>query len=136
MNILNSIISGYIFSELYHEVGKQNGKGINNTVEEDTMLKFSAAYPIRNAINDLPEGLKDKMIPIGLVKIDATMVIPGDHKIKEDDTHEMLPIDIFDNLLKEISAPLPKQMMKGKTRKSKVNLKSRSTSKKNSKSKE
>lgn len=136
MNILEPILSGYIFSELYH----QFGEGIQNEdidKDKDTMmLNFSAAYPISGAAKDLPEGLKDKMIPIGLVKIDAAMVIPTDHKIKEDATHEMLPIDIFDNLLKEISAPLPKQMMKGKTRKSKVNVKSKSTSKKNSKTKE
>jgi hypothetical protein len=140
MNILDPILSGYIFSELYHQVGKeQNGKGMNTPVKENTMLKFSAAYPISGAIKDLPEGLRDKMIPIGLVKIDATMVIPTEHKIKEDDKHEMMPADIFDKLVEQISAPFPKKFMKAITLKSKPNekstSKSKNTSKKNSKSK-
>lgn len=127
MNIVDPIVTGYIFSELYNQVGE----GVSNKSREEDespthetqdnkssiRLNFSGAYPMDSIIKDLPEELKNKMVPIGLVKIDANIVLPSLDKIKEDDMNEMVPEDIFNKLIDSVSAPFPKKMMKRKTQK-------------------
>ena len=113
MNIVDPIVTGYVFSEIYNQVGE----GIYSKEEEPVRLNFSAAYPIDSLAKDLPEGLKNKMVPIGLVKIDATMVIPSDHKLREQDANEMMPEDIFNKLIDNVSQPLPRELYKPSTRK-------------------
>lgn len=132
MNIVDPIVTGYVFSELYNQVGE----GISSKEEEPVRLNFSAAYPIDSLAKDLPEGLKNKMVPIGLVKIDATMVIPSDHKLREQDADEMLPEDMFNRLIDNVSQPFPRELHNPSTRKlHKLVASSHSPSKKNKKSK-
>jgi hypothetical protein len=113
MNIVDPIVTGYVFSEIYNQVGE----GIYSKEEEPVRLNFSAAYPIDSLAKDLPEGLKNKMVPIGLVKIDATMVIPSDHKLREQDADEMMPEDMFNRLIDNVSQPFPRELHKPSTRK-------------------
>lgn len=144
MNIVDPIVTGYIFSELYNQVGE----GISHNKEShEKMMNYTAAFPINNLSDNLPEGIKDKMVPVGLVRVNATFVMPHhiveeslesspelpeekliiegeDHEDDEDDnyskyenSHTMAPMELFDKLLDSVSEPFPVKIPKNKTQK-------------------